>query len=274
MCPACGEALPPAPDNAQKAAPLEEAHVTTLRGILTYLSGCDLANSEIKDLHSQVSSRLGATTTNPPPDASDPAAAYKAARTRAAVAESKLSKATTKAEVLTKQFAQAKSRVEDLEKEVESQKIELSAVRQEHTDAHSDLKRYEHPASVITVTPKPPAPAEASGPPIDGWSFAGGVVALLSTECEALAYEDVGMDEGLAAAKTEIEVAAVKFTDLRKQAIAKKGQGKGKLKSSARLEPYSPTDEQAAELIARTEADARHEAAEARAAAATAEQRG
>ena len=36
------------------------------------------------------------------------------------------------------------------------------------------------------------------------------------------------MDEGLAAAKTEMEVAAAKFADLRKQAIANKGQGKGK----------------------------------------------
>ncbi len=135
-CPKCQTPMPSVFDPSKDSKDLEPKHIDHLRGIQSYLSQLDLKQPLVREIYTHVGGLLDESQVDTAlEEPTDPAAAWHAAKTRCAVAEQKLHKATGVSEALAKKLARAKQAVVDIDAEATAHKDVLALAHDENLAA-------------------------------------------------------------------------------------------------------------------------------------------
>ncbi len=223
-------------DDSKEFQPGQLGH---LRGIQSYLSQLDFKQPLVREIHTHISGLIDSSQADTAEEEqTDPAAAWHAAKTRCAVAEQKLHKATGSSEALAKKLARAKQAVVDIDAEATAHKDVLALAHDENLSAHKALRRLEPPASVEPPR-KPPAAApttsNAGKAPDLGWSMFAKFLEEMSKQnvspaggatADDMDFEDETTEDGkeLRQAMAEAREKAKRVADLQQEQVRKKAR--------------------------------------------------
>ena len=238
-CPKCQTPMPSEFDPSEDSKEFEQGQVDHLRGIQSYLSQLDSKQALVREIHTHINGLLDSSQADTATEEqNDSAAAWHAAKTRCAVAEQKLHKATGASEALAKKLARAKQAVVDIDAEATAHKDVLASAHDENLAAHKALRRLDPPASVEPLRKPPvaaPATSNAGKAPGLGWSMFAKFLEELSKQnvspagggtADDMEYEDEANEDGeeLRQAMAEAREKAKRVADLQQEQVSKKAR--------------------------------------------------
>ena len=243
--------MPSVFDPSKDSKDLEPKHIDHLRGIQSYLSQLDLKQPLVREIYTHVGGLLDESQVDTAlEEPTDPAAAWHAAKTRCAVAEQNLHKATGVSEALAKKLARAKQAVVDIDAEATAHKDALALAHDENLAAHKALRRLDPPASVEPPRKPPatsPTPSHAGKAPDLGWSMFAKFLEELSKQnvspagdatAEDMDFEDEATEDSkeLRQAMAEAREKAKRVADLQQEQVRKKARQNEQAQAQAQRE--------------------------------------
>ena len=238
-------------DPSNDSKEFEPGQLGHLRGIQSYLSQFDLKQPLVREIHTHISGLIDSSQADTAAEEqTDPAAAWHAAKTRCAVAEQKLHKATGASEALAKKLARAKQAVVDIEAEATAHKDVLALAQDENLSAHEALRSLEPPASVEPPRKPPstaPTTSNAGKAPDLGWSMFAKFLEEMSKQnvspsggatAEDMDFEDEATEDGteLRQAMAEAREKAKRVADLQQEQVRKKARQNEQAQAQAQQE--------------------------------------